>query len=555
MIHYQAGVDGLNEAVAKLPQGSLVKSVNDVQYLREAKLVNPKIITCFRYWHDDLQKYSNNWEAMIAKWRDIFPRFVNDTFRSLAGFVDYIEEDNEYLANSQSQEEIDARLLSARAALWVWDMDYKRVFPELTHIKLVICNTAVGNDISDGFAKLWLHFPNQFVMGYHPYTKWVNKARDPGDWEFLSGRWATMDARWRSMGLKIPWMFTEAGPYESAETGWRSSICLDADRDLYVEAVRQWIRDVKTTQAWAEKRVLGFGLFTTGRTDNAWKHFWTEQPELNMLANMVAEEWQGASPPPPPPDPVECRGHPREQYARTYNVIPQDATEERAVEIFLEGWRRSKETSGGSYDDAGIGDLDRRTANLYDIPPNEHDKFSDWFGDNYPGVKVNFYNGGVQEPPINDIVDELSKHPTKKYATRSLDTIDTIVIHHTVSPPDRTIESIASYHVNGRGYPGIAYHYVVTYNAANDESKIFQTNYLTTVSFHTYGQNNHTVGVALQGDFTDGPPPQVQQDSARAIVRSLTFNHGWGVGKHRDYVQTACPGNSWNQWFDYVAGN
>jgi hypothetical protein len=160
-------------------------------------------------------------------------------------------------------------------------------------------------------------------------------------------------------------------------------------------------------------------------------------------------------------------------------------------------------------------------------------------------------NCGQENPVvIHDIVGELSKHPTRKYKQRDLDAIDTIVIHHTVSPPDRTIESIASYHVNGRGYPGIAYHFVI-----KDNGKIYQTNYLKTVSAHTYGQNGHTVGVALQGDFTDKSPPQKQLDAGRNTVMYLKKQGDWGVAKHRDFVQTACPGQSWAQWFDYVAGN
>lgn len=103
-------------------------------------------------------------------------------------------------------------------------------------------------------------------------------------------------------------------------------------------------------------------------------------------------------PPPPPPD--ECRGLPRVQYARVYNVIPQDATEERAVQIFLEGWRRSKETAGGSTDDAGLGDLSDKTARLYDIPAAVRDLFRAWYADHYPGTKVVFAGGGAVVPPV-----------------------------------------------------------------------------------------------------------------------------------------------------------
>lgn len=84
-------------------------------------------------------------------------------------------------------------------------------------------------------------------------------------------------------------------------------------------------------------------------------------------------------------------GEPRVDYARTVNVIPANATEARAVEIFLEGWRRSKESCGASYDDGGIGNLTSRTVNLYDIPLNRQQEFIDFYNQYYPGVAVSFF--------------------------------------------------------------------------------------------------------------------------------------------------------------------
>lgn len=86
----------------------------------------------------------------------------------------------------------------------------------------------------------------------------------------------------------------------------------------------------------------------------------------------------------------DCNGLPRVQYTRRYNVIPQGATEAQAAAIFLEGWRRSKETTGGSYDDAGIGDLTNKIANLYGIAEAQKQVFIDWYAQYYPGTTVNF---------------------------------------------------------------------------------------------------------------------------------------------------------------------
>ncbi len=100
-------------------------------------------------------------------------------------------------------------------------------------------------------------------------------------------------------------------------------------------------------------------------------------------------------------EPLVCRGAPRVQYPRKYNVIPQTATDERACEIFLKGWRRSRETTGGSYDDAGIGDLDERHAVLWDIPTAEQQAYRDFFDTYYPEVDVAFDgdSGTIPPPP------------------------------------------------------------------------------------------------------------------------------------------------------------
>jgi hypothetical protein len=194
-------------------------------------------------------------------------------------------------------------------------------------------------------------------------------------------------------GIKVDWLFTECGPYEAAEEGWRSSKCLGFDRDLYIESMRQWIRDVQQTAAYKEGRTKGFALFTTGRAGSVWRTFWTEQPELNQLANMISQEWHPGTapiPPPPPPEPEpECRGLPRIQYARKYHVLAMDMGEARVNAVF-DLAKKEKNTVGWSYDDAGLGDLDNRTAVLWNLPDELHTEFLAWFRKFYPGVTVTF---------------------------------------------------------------------------------------------------------------------------------------------------------------------
>lgn len=95
----------------------------------------------------------------------------------------------------------------------------------------------------------------------------------------------------------------------------------------------------------------------------------------------------------------QCRGYPRKQYARTVNVLPHDATWKQASEIFRREGIVGKQTVGYSYDDAGLGDLDDRTAVLWGIPDFARTEYSDWYDKWYPGVKVEFRDLSGEEPP------------------------------------------------------------------------------------------------------------------------------------------------------------
>lgn len=89
---------------------------------------------------------------------------------------------------------------------------------------------------------------------------------------------------------------------------------------------------------------------------------------------------------------------PRQQYNRVYNVIPDHASEEQAVQIFLDGWRESRQTAGGSYDDAGIGLLANKTAVLYGIDPAQHQLYRDWYDTHYPNTNVVFKDLPASSP-------------------------------------------------------------------------------------------------------------------------------------------------------------
>lgn len=152
-------------------------------------------------------------------------------------------------------------------------------------------------------------------------------------------------------------------------------------------------------------------------------------------------------------------------------------------------------------------------------------------------------------PSIEDIVDQLPKHPTKQYATRDLGAIDYITVHHSATGPTATPETIARYHVESRDWPGIAYHYLVYY-----DGRIYQTNYLETVSYHDT-ENAPSVGLCLVGNFTSAPPTVAQLAATRRLVEYLRDRLPGVIARpHRQVSQTACPGATWAAWWEAATG-
>jgi len=79
------------------------------------------------------------------------------------------------------------------------------------------------------------------------------------------------------------------------------------------------------------------------------------------------------------------RGLPRIQYERTVVLLPPTADKNMALAVVDATWDRHRYTIGGSADDAGIGDLDKR--NIIAVNPKDWgDSLEDFYTNYYPGV-------------------------------------------------------------------------------------------------------------------------------------------------------------------------
>ncbi len=159
--------------------------------------------------------------------------------------------------------------------------------------------------------------------------------------------------------------------------------------------------------------------------------------------------------------------------------------------------------------------------------------------------------GGVVQPAIQDLVNQLPVHPTERYPTRTVADINQIVIHHTATSPTITPQRIAEYQVRTLNKPGITYHFFIAADGV-----IYQTNRLETVSDHAFGRSQGSVGVCFAGNFTSTIPTIAQLKAGGQLCAwllsrlRLSPDKIVGLG---EFVNTQSPGIQWlkgQRWKD-----
>lgn len=137
-----------------------------------------------------------------------------------------------------------------------------------------------------------------------------------------------------------------------------------------------------------------------------------------------------------------------------------------------------------------------------------------------------------------NIENNLPSHPLKEYNFRSLDRPFYVVFHHTATK-GATLSKIAKYHVEKKGWPGIAYHFAI-----NWKGDVFQLQKLDEITYHSKGHNAESIGIVFVGNFQEKDLPIKAVKSAEALLQGLekTLNIV-GVKGHRDIRATLCPGD------------
>lgn len=121
---------------------------------------------------------------------------------------------------------------------------------------------------------------------------------------------------------------------------------------------------------------------------------------------------------------------------------------------------------------------------------------------------------------------------------------DTIVIHH-VGVPDGDTSAAAIHRAHlANGWAGVGYHYVIRKNGLIERGRP-----LATVGAHAYGENYHTVGINVTGNFDKEIPTKAQLESLTELVTALCRIYhiepsATTIVGHRDLNDTDCPGKN-----------
>lgn len=156
---------------------------------------------------------------------------------------------------------------------------------------------------------------------------------------------------------------------------------------------------------------------------------------------------------------------------------------------------------------------------------------------------LSVYNPEKDAAPSEGLaIEETNFHFTEPLLVRPK--TEMIVIHHVGIPAgDTPAAAIHRAHL-ANGWAGIGYHYVIRKNGVIERGRP-----LAVVGAHAYGENYHTVGINVTGNFDKEVPTDAQMKSLTELVTALCRIYHIDPGPativgHRDVNSTDCPGKN-----------
>ena len=127
-----------------------------------------------------------------------------------------------------------------------------------------------------------------------------------------------------------------------------------------------------------------------------------------------------------------------------------------------------------------------------------------------------------------------------KNALTPLKKVSKIIIHH---PAHKTwgIKEIHNFHKNTRGWNGIGYNYLVTFDGKALEGRGRH------VGAHCKAWNGNSLGVCFQGNFEEQEMTEAQLNTGAWLIAKLIREEGLklsDVDGHNKFDKTLCPGKN-----------
>ena len=132
---------------------------------------------------------------------------------------------------------------------------------------------------------------------------------------------------------------------------------------------------------------------------------------------------------------------------------------------------------------------------------------------------------------------------------------DMIVVHHTGNPTDDDLSAVEIHQSHlAKGWSGIGYHFVVRKDGTIEEGRP-----LWAVGSHAYGENSHTIGIHVCGNFEIGSPTDAQIEKTAMLLANLCWDYNLTIDRkhvvgHRELMATACPGANLFAVLDEIVG-
>lgn len=119
-----------------------------------------------------------------------------------------------------------------------------------------------------------------------------------------------------------------------------------------------------------------------------------------------------------------------------------------------------------------------------------------------------------------------------------------IVVHHTGQADiDASAEQIHEWHLNN-GWAGIGYHFVVRKDGTIERGRP-----VWAIGSHAYGENSHSLGIHLSGDFMQAYPTTEQIERTAMLIANLCEDYDIPADRehivgHGELMATDCPGTN-----------